>query len=99
MKCGVEGRRRGRDTLVALLYSTRMKLAQLPSADGVPKVQLNDSCTGATHAPVYFHPRSPRRLASRALPPSPPAGATADGSRLAQSQGLTHEAIARLADV
>src|SRR5262249_4636610 len=78
---------RQRAALLVKLYSKRMKLAQLPTAGGIPNVQLKGSCTGGAHAPIHVHPRSPRRLALRALPPPSPAGATAGGSPLAQGPG------------
>src|SRR5262249_13670669 len=55
---------------------------------GIHNVQLDVSCTGEPHAPLHLHARSPRRDSPRALPPSAPARAAEDGSRLAQEPRL-----------
>src|SRR5260370_29791606 len=74
--------------LLALLYSKRMNLAQLPIAVAVHKVQLVASCTGCHYAPLHLYFRRPRRHPPRALPSPPSPRPTEDGGLVAQEPRL-----------
>jgi len=70
------------------LYSKRMNLAQLPTANGTRSVQLDISCAGESHASVHLHSGSPGRDPPRPLSPSASARAAEDGSLVAQEPRL-----------
>src|SRR5262245_5015403 len=61
------------------LYWNRLKVAQLPTAIGIRNVQLDISCTGNSHAPLYLHAGCPRCHSPRPLSPSASARAAEDG--------------------